>query len=1439
MAPKTRVIKKAVEPVIEEEPVGPPMKQEIHFVLKVHAVVVEPPLPSSVEEGTGAEAQGAAATTGVAPNASAAPSATTATAEDPLLATLIPDLSTLQLQLQFQPWVGDNIILPPASLQLPSSSVPHETGAPAAASSTNVSSDGMQQKAEGSAATAMEAHGRPEVCTAGPREYRLEHHFKMTADEALVRAMASHQGGLLLPVVISSPPPPVTPPGGKSGAGGKNKQAADATIPPPSPAFSRSGNVVLDCCGLLVGDTGVTQQWPGKKTGHLPGELPELLQCLTVSLQMLSVPPPPPDAFPPASGGKKSPAPKAAAPGKGGATAGPGTAESELAALVALPGEPLPLMTPDLALKLNPIVIQAMKAKHLPDAPATRDNLDNKCEPLKLRLSWIPKASPRELPGQLVSKGSPRELPGQLVSKGWKVSEDDLEGDRISCRDVLFTGCEVLLAGDYTVDELTRWSRECPLVVEVHDRTAIPDPPEFPVASSEGEDPSVAGEDEGYVCGIARLSLLDLSKNYTSVRLRGPILPHTTIRGAASLDWTKRPGNYAQANSMMKVNIRTAVPLSKTVGIPQADKVFCKAVFVMDYRDSDLFHTLEDTLRKQNAWKLGLTAPVTPVAATPILEEEEAIRKQVLSDTSGLAFLLPTEDLSLGMHSTTAFHRGSTFLRPGDSPVISSPSFRSPSMVKQSLPLSPFKNASTAIPSQMKPMMMGTAISCGLLAPGPQPAGSPSPGMFRKASLAVTPTGGTSLLMSQGKQAGSGGSQGLHAVFHSGGGGGGSRPNSPGKDGSKSPKFKHHSGVSGGAGGSPRASFSAGVRTTSGNGRGDPSDHTVAVTSSGKNLRFRGRLGGRDDDSEAESKEEPMSPAEARMVQAMGKLENINIDMRLLQSLSTYKLTQEQASDTSLDILTGFHLVDGKERMIVLEGLVEGVMKVVKLIQEWALSEPKPEESWGLRHVVFNPSICYSTRLWPDLGVDLYIIKVRAHMPKLISEAGSYATGKVRVDCIQGLKKLQQLRTVTWARQADDLCMYPSPHMIRLVDKKFGGELNKADVMGVEVDEVGSDDTDEEEGAVEGLLGTARASSGDLDGSRQSGSRKSVVSKAASRRSRKSKKSKAPKKKKIPSRIMPLDMDNEAYLIMREKARQRRLSVSWLTTNKINLVTKEEAAESKRATWREWNPQRAAAKQLEELVRNGTLTLQDTIMARSAKPAEALPGCIPPEASLQRGWYPHSSTFKWPAPKEPGSFNKVANKPSDFRIEQLADSWVEAEMFRPLELRGNDPSLPTMHTVVKNPAGTFGQDPEYFKTVHLGGTGRAKEEEEDKLKERSVWKSKLVVSDPVVRATLPTRHKTAQVDRSKHILHDPPKKKGFKAAHVPPAPYSMFLAEPHVQQGLVGGSLMRETKFNPSATVSADKDFARDIAKDKRDLHKPALNQSWQASLHDPYYDKS
>ena len=62
---------------------------------------------------------------------------------------------------------------------------------------------------------------------------------------------------------------------------------------------------------------------------------------------------------------------------------------------------------------------------------------------------------------------------------------------------------------------------------------------------------------------------------------------------------------------------------------------------------------------------------------------------------------------------------------------------------------------------------------------------------------------------------------------------------------------------------------------------------------------------------------------------------------------------------------------------------------------------------------------------------------------------------------------------------------------------------------------------------------------------------------------------------------------------------------------------------------------------------------QDTIAARAARQSEPIPGSIPPEESLRRGWFPHEGTFKWPAPRDPGAFNRMDNKPSEFRIEQV------------------------------------------------------------------------------------------------------------------------------------------------------------------------------------------
>ncbi len=101
----------------------------------------------------------------------------------------------------------------------------------------------------------------------------------------------------------------------------------------------------------------------------------------------------------PASG---APAP-GAAPGKkpgsatkpGSAASKPGGAKGKEAPppepeLSQQPGEPIQILVPELRLRLNPLVVTPVRAKCMPDQPATREALDRKCEPARLRLLWPP-----------------------------------------------------------------------------------------------------------------------------------------------------------------------------------------------------------------------------------------------------------------------------------------------------------------------------------------------------------------------------------------------------------------------------------------------------------------------------------------------------------------------------------------------------------------------------------------------------------------------------------------------------------------------------------------------------------------------------------------------------------------------------------------------------------------------------------------------------------------------------------------------------------------------------------------------------------------------------------------------------------------------------------------------------------------------------------------
>jgi hypothetical protein len=49
--------------------------------------------------------------------------------------------------------------------------------------------------------------------------------------------------------------------------------------------------------------------------------------------------------------------------------------------------------------------------------------------------------------------------------------------------------------------------------------------------------------------------------------------------------------------------------------------------------------------------------------------------------------------------------------------------------------------------------------------------------------------------------------------------------------------------------------------------------------------------------------------------------------VHVLTTLTTYKLEESQQQDHSLDLLTGYQLVDGQRRLMVIEGLAYGASR--------------------------------------------------------------------------------------------------------------------------------------------------------------------------------------------------------------------------------------------------------------------------------------------------------------------------------------------------------------------------------------------------------------------------------------------------------------------------------------------------------------------------------
>ena len=62
-----------------------------------------------------------------------------------------------------------------------------------------------------------------------------------------------------------------------------------------------------------------------------------------------------------------------------------------------------------------------------------------------------------------------------------------------------------------------------------------------------------------YVCGIAKCSLAGLATGAKHLELHSNVMPYTTVRGAAGLEWSSRPGRYVEVSRCLQADCQLSV----------------------------------------------------------------------------------------------------------------------------------------------------------------------------------------------------------------------------------------------------------------------------------------------------------------------------------------------------------------------------------------------------------------------------------------------------------------------------------------------------------------------------------------------------------------------------------------------------------------------------------------------------------------------------------------------------------------------------------------------------------------------------------------------------------------------------------------------------------------------------------------------------------------
>ncbi|XP_044157495.1 uncharacterized protein KIAA1257 homolog [Bufo gargarizans] len=161
-----------------------------------------------------------------------------------------------------------------------------------------------------------------------------------------------------------------------------------------------------------------------------------------------------------------------------------------------------------------------------------------------------------------------------------------------------------------------------------------------------------------------------------------------------------------------------------------------------------------------------------------------------------------------------------------------------------------------------------------------------------------------------------------------------------------------------------------------------------------------------------------------------------------LDAVSRVCLTDDQKGDTSLDVITGIHIMDGDIHLFILEGLRQNAVKEL-----WETVPSREAEQKGGLEILYNSDMTFHERLYKDLGVLLCHVHLHEPLYSLVNQPLLYIRDMVPPLCFQALSRLDYLCSAKKLRDVIQRDLLPSVEMIHLLSREFGIPLKLGDLF--------------------------------------------------------------------------------------------------------------------------------------------------------------------------------------------------------------------------------------------------------------------------------------------------------------------------------------------------------------------------------------------------------